>query len=95
MTPLRIKITRDGCINFIYADGLQPLCALGTTEIRRASHVEPTLDGQWTADLSPRNGPTLGPFPTRSAALIEETQWLLENWMRLTNTQQNTTKDYS
>ena len=81
MTPSRIKITRDGHIQFIYADTLQPLCALGSTTIRRASHVEPTPDGQWSADLTPSHGPTLGPFPTRAAALAAEIDWLIHNWM--------------
>lgn len=82
MTPLHIKITRDGTLQFIYTDTLQPLCALGTVTIQRASHVEPTIDGQWLADLSPSQGPVLGPFPTRTAALIAETHWLLTHWIR-------------
>ena len=81
MTPSRIKITRDGHIQFIYTDTFQPLCALGSTTIRRASHVEPTADGQWSTDLTPSHGPTLGPFPTRAAALTAEIDWLLHNWM--------------
>jgi hypothetical protein len=83
MTPSRIKITRDGDIQFIYADTLQPLYELGSTTIRRASHVEPTPDGQWSVDLAPSHGPTLGPFPTRTAALTAEIHWLLANWMGL------------
>ena len=82
MTPLRINITRDGRIHFIYTDTLQPLCALGTTAIRRASHVEPTTDGHWVADLSPSRGPVLGPFTTRAEALTAEIHWLLEHWIR-------------
>ena len=46
-------------------------------EIRRASHVEPTADGQWTADLSPIDGgPLLGPFPMRAEALAAEAEWI-------------------
>jgi hypothetical protein len=44
--------------------------------IRRASHVEPDDDGQWWADLSPVNGPHLGPFAKRSEALTAESSWL-------------------
>ncbi len=83
MTPSRIKITRDGRIQFLYTDALQPLCTIGSAIIRRASHVDPTPDGQWIADLSPSHGPTLGPFPTRSAALTAEINWLLVHWMGL------------
>ncbi len=50
---MNINITADGELRFIYADDLQPLLELGTPQVRRASHVEPTDDGQWTADLSP------------------------------------------
>jgi hypothetical protein len=82
MAALRIKITPDGRVQFIYADTLQPLCALGTTEIRRASHVEPVHGSGWTADMAPSHGPTLGPFPTRADALTAETQWLLDHWLR-------------
>jgi len=43
--------------------------------------VEPTSDGRWTVDLSPVNGPRLGPFPLRSAALATELQWLNTRWL--------------
>jgi len=49
--------------------------------IQRGSHVDPTPDGQWQADLSPTGGPMLGPFPLRSEALAAESQWLEENWL--------------
>ena len=52
-----------------------------TMRIARGSHVEPTVDGQWTADLSPVNGPVLGPFRCRSDALVAERQWLEEHWL--------------
>lgn len=71
-----VVITLDGEIAFVYADLIAPdLLALGEATIRRASHVEP--DGiMWTADMSPVNGPVLGPFPTRAAALAAEVAWL-------------------
>lgn len=72
-----IKIQPDGTLVVIYDDALQPLvAALGTPAIRRASHVEPTGDGQWTADMSPVGGPMLGPFPLRGEALAAERDWL-------------------
>ena len=55
--------------------------SLGTVNIRRASHVEPTTEGRWTADLSPVGGPMLGPFALRSEALDAEQQWLLHHWL--------------
>jgi len=57
------------------------LSQLGQIEIRRASHVEPTPDGDWIADLSPVDGPCLGPFPRRSAALAAEQTWLEQQWL--------------
>ncbi len=53
----------------------------GSMNIQRGSHVEPTADGQWTADLSPVAGPVLGPFTLRTAALAAERQWLEEHWL--------------
>ena len=54
---------------------------LGKVTIERASHVEPTLDGHWTADLSPVGGPLIGPLPTRTAALRAEQAWLNQHWL--------------
>ncbi len=73
---MNINITADGELRFIYADDLQPLLELGTPQVRRASHVEPTDGGQWTADMSPVCGSVLGPFTLRSEALTAETEWL-------------------
>ncbi len=73
---MNINITADGELRFIYSDDLQPLLELGTPQVRRASHVEPTDDGQWTADMSPVSGPMLGPFTLRCEALAAETTWL-------------------
>jgi len=38
--------------------------------------VEPDEQGQWSAELSPVQGPILGPFDLRSHALAAETAWL-------------------
>lgn len=69
-------ISPEGVLHFVYDDRLRGLLALGEAEIRRASHVEPTADGRWTADLSPSGGPVLGPFRLRQAALDAERRWL-------------------
>ena len=76
---VRIVVTPDGTVKGVYSDALRPILQEGTATIRRASHVEPTADGQWTADLSPSAGPVLGPFPTRAEALAAEVAWLRAN----------------
>lgn len=72
---MNILIRTDGTAQCVYGEAL-PLKSLGTVETRRASHVEPTADGAWTADLSPIGGPILGPFELRSTALAAELDWL-------------------
>ena len=47
------------------------LAALGPLTLRRASHVEPDVEGRWFADLTPVSGPLLGPFIRRSEALAD------------------------
>jgi hypothetical protein len=75
---IRIKINEKG-IKFIYNDELRPLLQIGKSKIQRASHVEPTDDNKWIADLAPSGGPILGPFQTRTEALQAEVQWIDEN----------------
>ena len=67
-------LIQNGTVRCLYTEALD-LASLGTAEIRRASHVEPAAGG-WTADLSPVNGPVLGPFPLRSQALTAEVEWI-------------------
>ena len=74
-----LTITPTGDVQFIWEDALQPMLELGQPVIRRASHVEPTANGQWTADLAPLGGPLLGPFPLRQSALDAEVAWLHEH----------------
>lgn len=77
---LKTRINIDGSVVAVYSDDLLPILRkVGRVEIRRASHVEPTPDGQWEADLSPMNGPRLGPFSMRGQALDAEAKWLDEN----------------
>ena len=71
-----VWIQPDGVVRFVYEDALRGLLALGQPTIHRASHVEPTPDGQWIADLGPMDGPVFGPFETRAAALDTERAWL-------------------
>jgi len=71
-----IKIRPDGEIVAVWNDDLAPLVAEGGVEIKRASHVEPTTDGKWEADMFPIGGPVLGPFSLRGQALEAEHDWL-------------------
>ena len=75
-----LVVAADGSVRTVYSE-LVDLHALGRPTIRRGSHVEPTADGRWTADLSPVAGPLLGPFDSRSAALTAELSWLREFWL--------------
>jgi len=69
-----------GAVRTIYSEEI-PLAALGAPSITRASRVEPTPEGRWTADLSPVSGPVLGPFGRRTEALEAERLWLERNWL--------------
>ncbi len=72
-----IIVAPNGMLRFIYDDDLAAVARdIGTLTMTRASHVEPTEDGQWTADMEPCGGPVLGPFSTRKAALAAEHAWI-------------------
>ena len=73
---MRLTISQAGVVSFIWNDALAELRNEGHCSIRRASHVEPTEDARWTADMAPVGGPVLGPFDTRTAALDAEHVWL-------------------
>ena len=77
---MQLVVEQSGAVRCIYSEEFD-LHLLGSPHIRRASHVEPNTHGQWTADLSPVDGPTLGPFVTRSQALDAELQWLEDHWL--------------
>ncbi|WP_164104199.1 hypothetical protein [Candidatus Laterigemmans baculatus] len=77
---MQLVITPSGSVRCIYSEQLD-LHQFGRLAIERGSHVEPTGDGRWTADLSPVNGPVLGPFACRSEALDAEVRWLEEHWL--------------
>jgi hypothetical protein len=77
---MKLVVTRDGTVRAIYDESVD-LAALGRPMIARASHVEPTHEGRWTADLTPVGGPILGPFDRRSEALEAEREWLERHWL--------------
>ena len=80
---MQLRIDGGGTIRCLYSECLD-LASLGSLTIGRASHVEPDLDGRWWADLSPVNGPKLGPFIRRSEALSAEQTWLEVHWLTST-----------
>ena len=77
---MQLVIEPGGVVRCIYSEFID-LAALGNPVISRASHVEPDQHGRWWADMSPMNGPRLGPFPNRSEALAAELAWLEVNWL--------------
>lgn len=70
----------NGGVSCIYDEALD-LRELGRLTIKRASHVEPDQDGNWWADMAPSGGPALGPFKSRSEALVAEREWLMDRRM--------------
>ena len=68
---MEIVIQPSGTVRCLYGEAID-LSQLGRAKIHRGSHVEPTEDGHWSVDLSPVNGPRLGPFRHRSDALQAE-----------------------
>jgi hypothetical protein len=75
---MEIIITPGGQLHCLYGEAID-LHVFGRLEIHRASHVEPDESGRWRADLSPVQGPVLGPFDRRSDALAAERRWLQAN----------------
>lgn len=77
---MQMIITTEGAVRCLYSDELD-LGRLGRLRIARGSHVEPTHDGRWTADLKPVRGPVLGPYRSRREALAAEIEWLETHWL--------------
>jgi hypothetical protein len=77
---MQLIILPTGEIRCLYDEAID-LAAIGHPVISRASHVEPDAEGQWWADLSPVDGPILGPFHQRTEALGAEHVWLEEQWL--------------
>lgn len=77
---MQLVIQLGGKVHCLYGEEID-LQKIGAMSIARGSHVEPDPKGHWTADLSPVDGPLLGPFANRSAALEAERQWLETHWL--------------
>ncbi len=72
---MEIVIKPNGVFMGIYSDQLD-YGKLGRPQIRRASYVEPDETGRWYADMSPVDGPKLGPFCKRHEAIDAELEHL-------------------
>jgi hypothetical protein len=77
---MQLIVLPTGEIRCLYEEVIN-LAELGSLAISRASQVEPDADGQWWADLSPVEGPQIGPFPRRTEALGAEHSWLEAHWL--------------
>jgi hypothetical protein len=75
-SDLELVVNARGDVRCIYDEAVD-LRELGALKITRASHVEPDRDGNWFADMGPTGGPILGPFRSRSEALVAERGWLM------------------
>jgi len=76
LTEMELVVGVDGVARCIYDEALD-LREFGQLQINRASHVEPDAAGYWWADMGPSEGPVLGPYSSRSAALAAERGWLV------------------
>ena len=77
---MQLLIPTVGAIRTLYDETLD-LNSLGSLTINRGSLVEPDHAGQWFVNLAPVQGPHLGPFTRRSAALAAEVDWLQKHWL--------------
>jgi len=77
---MKLLISPQGAVHCVYSEAID-LATLGRLAISRGSYVEPNAAGQWLVDLSPVQGPQLGPFAQRSAALESEADWLEQHWL--------------
>jgi len=79
---MELFVAPGGAVSAIYSEAID-LQSLGRPAITRASHVEPDENGQWFAQII--DGPKLGPFAKRSAALAAEIAWLTANRLLVTD----------
>jgi hypothetical protein len=74
---MTLLITPAGNTISLHSDDFD-FTRIGAARIQRASNVEPCDQG-WQADLSPVNGPILGPYAKRRQALQAEIDWIERN----------------
>ena len=75
-SEMELVVDAGGDVRWVYGEELD-LREIGKLQITRASHVEPDRDGFWWADMGPVDGPVLGPYGSRSEALVAEREWLI------------------
>jgi hypothetical protein len=75
-----LVVDRSGDVRAVYDEAID-LATIGPPPVRRAGHVEPDEHGFWFADLRPLDGPVLGPYGLRSAALAAEVAWVETHWL--------------
>ena len=81
---MMLQFNANGTAIGVYSDEiLDALESLGQLRVVRASHVEPSTCGGWTADMAPVGGPVLGTYRTRTEALDAEQAWLAANLWRM------------
>lgn len=71
---MKIKISTNGTITYIYDDLLAGLLKHGDAKIERVSNVEP-CEGGWGATMV-EDGTFLGPYALRKDALEAEVKYL-------------------
>jgi hypothetical protein len=81
---MQVVIMPGGELRCVHDEAIV-LKTLGWLNIARGSHVEPDDMGYWFADLSPIEGPKIGPFTCRSLALEVEREWPERNWLQTSN----------
>lgn len=79
-----IFIKPDGAVQALYTDDFD-FETLGKREISKASYIEVDEQSQFWSDLSPVDGPRLGPFYKRSQAIKAEQDWIVQNIFEVTN----------
>ena len=79
---MKIKISNNADISFLYNEKLNKLQEIGKTIIKRASNVEPNSSNQWIVDLNPLGiNKKLGPYITRQEALNAEKHIIESNYL--------------
>jgi hypothetical protein len=70
------ELTGEGVTSIRRVSHVEPVNLVDTAKTIWRSGSNGEGDVGWEADMSPVNGPVLGPFATRGAALTAEVTWL-------------------